>query len=252
MSQISPADGIWLIFSITKLYLMIRSENSAVRKVFMTYDVCEKTPLILGTAYLEWIVDQKVSSYRHDLTLFCNVGTCCEYQFRWSKWKSKSQFSPPYINGDKDYKYDEKQNRSGFFLTIRNLREDDLNIEYSYIQYIDENNHQQTTTHNIATEAGNSHPDFRSVVPALELTPFLQNHQIQQEDRSDSLPQFNHPKRSYDLPGFVPGRTYSDRQISPNKKRSKTNVISSSLIKFSSSGDRFFLLLFGRLEYRAP
>lgn len=80
---------------------------------------------------LEWNVDQKVSSYGHDLTLFCNVGTCCEYQFLWSIWKS--QLSPQYINGDKDDKYNVKQNRSGFFLTIRNLREEDLNKEYSCV-----------------------------------------------------------------------------------------------------------------------
>ncbi|XP_071147173.1 uncharacterized protein [Mytilus edulis] len=246
---------------------------------------------------LEWIVDQKVSSYGHDLTLFCNVGTCCEYQFRWSKWKSKSQFSPQYINGDKDYKYDEKQNRSGFFLTIRNLREDDLNIEYSCVynnrpgkrkhllksyafykessvtfnpslekenenkssalnlvipiligvavlifvvfsliffllirtnfcrqqnvQSSHENNQQQNTTNSMDTEIPLANRNLSTNVPAHETMPFLHSNHIQQDDRSDSLPQFGPLKRLFNLPGFNPGRTYSDQQISPKKKDQK-------------------------------
>lgn len=82
---------------------------------------------------LEWRVDQKVSSYGHPLTLFCNVGTCCAFHFRWSKWKSESQLSPQYISGDEDDKYNEKRNKRGFFLTIRNLTEDDLNKEYACV-----------------------------------------------------------------------------------------------------------------------
>lgn len=79
------------------------------------------------------MVDQKVSSYGQDLTLFCNVGKCCKYKHRWSKRNSGAQFMEQYLN-ENNYvysRYNEKLNNSGFFLTIRQLSEADLDIEYA-------------------------------------------------------------------------------------------------------------------------
>lgn len=101
------------------------------------FDVSEKKLLQKTDAFKgsDWMVDHKVSSYGQDLTLFCYVGNCCYYQRRWSKWNTGSQFMPQYINENNGVssKYNEKLNKSGFFITIRNLEEDDLNKEYACV-----------------------------------------------------------------------------------------------------------------------
>lgn len=87
---------------------------------------------ILG---IDWTVDQKVFTYGRNVTLFCNIGNCCFYTAGWNKGNSK-KLIPIFIDvrnltdGSND-KYGGQTNKSGFFLTIRDFQEVDLNTEYS-------------------------------------------------------------------------------------------------------------------------
>lgn len=91
-----------------------------------------KLTYVLG---IEWTVDKKVFAYGQNLTLFCNIGNCCFFPTGWNKWNSQ-ELIPIYIdvrnltdaNNDK---YGGNTNKSGFFLIIRDLKEVDLNTEYS-------------------------------------------------------------------------------------------------------------------------
>lgn len=86
---------------------------------------------------IEWNVDQKVYSYGQNLTLFCNIDNCCHYSAGWEKGND-DDFTSIYIDVrnltydvDGNVKYGARTNKSGIFLTINDLKEDDLMIKYS-------------------------------------------------------------------------------------------------------------------------
>ncbi|CAC5417590.1 unnamed protein product [Mytilus coruscus] len=83
----------------------------------------------------DWIVNEKVSGYGDNLTLFCLIDDCCTKASGWVK------FDPDYKtiyldvrnsknNTSKD-KYAATTNKTGFSLVIKNLQKEDINIEYS-------------------------------------------------------------------------------------------------------------------------
>ncbi|CAC5403164.1 unnamed protein product [Mytilus coruscus] len=83
-----------------------------------------------------WRVNEKVPGYGADLTLFCFVDDCCSKAAGWIKWNP--DYKTIYLDvrnsrgtaSSKD-KYAATTNNTGFFLVIKNLQEDDLDIRYS-------------------------------------------------------------------------------------------------------------------------
>ncbi|VDI21992.1 Hypothetical predicted protein [Mytilus galloprovincialis] len=84
---------------------------------------------------LDWVVNERVSGYGDNVTLFCLVDDCCKKVSGWIK------FDPDYKTifldvrdfkhkTSKIDKYAATTNRTGFGLVIKNVRQDDFNIKY--------------------------------------------------------------------------------------------------------------------------
>ncbi|CAC5421194.1 ITGB1 [Mytilus coruscus] len=82
----------------------------------------------------DWIVNERVSGYGDNLTLFCLIDDCCTKAAGWIK------FDPDYKtiyldvqnsknNTSKD-KYAATTNNTGFSLVIKNIQKEDINIKY--------------------------------------------------------------------------------------------------------------------------
>ncbi|VDI61512.1 Hypothetical predicted protein [Mytilus galloprovincialis] len=82
-----------------------------------------------------WRVNEKVSGYGDNLTLFCLIDDCCTKAAGWIK------FDPVYKtiyldvrnsknNTSKD-KYAATISNTGFSLVIKNIQKEDINIKYS-------------------------------------------------------------------------------------------------------------------------
>ncbi|CAC5417602.1 CDC40 [Mytilus coruscus] len=89
----------------------------------------------------DWIVNEKVSGYGDNLTLFCLIDDCCTKEAGWVK------FGPYYetifldVRNSKNYtstdKYAATTNSTGFSLVIKNIQREDINIEYSCVHGFD-------------------------------------------------------------------------------------------------------------------
>ncbi|CAG2197200.1 CERK [Mytilus edulis] len=93
-----------------------------------------KVPKIIH-GELDWVVNERVSGYGDNVTLFCLVDDCCKKVSGWIK------FDPDYKTifldvqdfkhkTSKKDKYAATTNRTGFGLVIKNVRQDDFNIKY--------------------------------------------------------------------------------------------------------------------------
>lgn len=74
--------------------------------------------------------------YGEDLRLSCQVENCCIKSVGWVKWTSDDEFDTIFIDvrdlGDEEsLKYSGGTDERGFFLIIRNITRNDLNISYS-------------------------------------------------------------------------------------------------------------------------
>lgn len=74
--------------------------------------------------------------YGEDLSLYCKVKNCCLESAGWIQWTSENEFTTIFIDV-KDItvagssKYNGKINENGFFLVMRNITREDLNVYYS-------------------------------------------------------------------------------------------------------------------------
>ncbi|CAC5417600.1 unnamed protein product [Mytilus coruscus] len=86
---------------------------------------------------LDWIVNEKVSGYGDNLTLFCLIDECCTKAAGWIK------FDPDYKtiyldvqnskNDTSKDKYAATTNSTGFSLVIKKLQKGDIDIKYSCV-----------------------------------------------------------------------------------------------------------------------
>lgn len=81
-------------------------------------------------------VAKQVERYGEDLSLFCRVENCCPESAGWIKWTSENEFSTIFIDVkhlivNESSKYDGGTNERGFFLDIRKITRQDLNMKYS-------------------------------------------------------------------------------------------------------------------------
>lgn len=86
--------------------------------------------------HLAWKVEKKALQYGDDLRLFCQVKNCCQKSAGWGKWTSDDALITIFIDvknlhNDGSLKYSGGTNKTGFFLSIRNLTKGDLSISYS-------------------------------------------------------------------------------------------------------------------------
>lgn len=85
---------------------------------------------------LFWKVEKKILQYGEDLSLSCQVDSCCPETAGWGKWTFKNELTTIFIDvknldaNDKS-KYAGGTDMNGFSLVIRNLSKEDLNIAYS-------------------------------------------------------------------------------------------------------------------------
>lgn len=85
---------------------------------------------------LNWEIEKKILHYGEGLYLFCQVENCCQQSAGWGKWTSNNELATIFIDvkilqTDECSKYYGGTNNTGFFLLIRNITSDDLNIAYS-------------------------------------------------------------------------------------------------------------------------
>ncbi|CAC5415245.1 unnamed protein product [Mytilus coruscus] len=85
---------------------------------------------------LNWKVVKKILQFGEDLHLFCQVEDCCRKSAGWGKWTPNNKLSTIFIDvkilqKDEISKYYGGTSERGFFLVIRNMTSDDLNIAYS-------------------------------------------------------------------------------------------------------------------------
>lgn len=85
---------------------------------------------------LTWKIEKKAKQYGADIRLSCQVGNCCKKSAGWGKWTSDDQFNTIFIDvkdlhNEESLKYGGGTDETGFFLIIRNITRDDLNIQYS-------------------------------------------------------------------------------------------------------------------------
>lgn len=83
-----------------------------------------------------WKIEKKALQYGADLRLSCQVKNCCKKSAGWGKWTYNGQFDTIFIDvkdfhNEEGLKYGGGTDESGFFLIIRNITKDDLNIPYS-------------------------------------------------------------------------------------------------------------------------
>ncbi|VDI05299.1 Hypothetical predicted protein [Mytilus galloprovincialis] len=83
-----------------------------------------------------WEIEKKALQYGEDLRLSCQVENCCIKSVGWVKWTSDDEFDTIFIDvrdlGDEEsLKYSGGTDERGFFLIIRNITRNDLNISYS-------------------------------------------------------------------------------------------------------------------------
>lgn len=83
---------------------------------------------------LVWTVFGKVTEYRQNVTLFCNVSNCCPNYAGWDRWTPVQQtLFIDVKTGQANAKYDGKALQNGYTLVIQNLSKTDLNVSYSCV-----------------------------------------------------------------------------------------------------------------------